>query len=84
MENRGHVLVPERGSSPGFAQKPLTSYLTIEIRVVDDLESDRTPQIGVESLVGDTHGTPAELPQASVFSPKNFVMLIALSFRHLL
>ena len=42
-----------------FSQEALAGDFACKIGVINNLQGDRTPQIGVESLVGYPHCTPA-------------------------
>src|ERR1700730_1779020 len=74
-------MAQRRGGS-GFSQKSLSGDLAVQKGAVDDLQCDGAPEIGVESLVGDAHGTSSQFPKTSIISAENFVMLIALSVCH--
>ena len=39
-------------------------------------------EIGIISLVGNPHRSAAQLPEAAIFTPKHFVLFIAIDFRH--
>jgi hypothetical protein len=82
VEYRSDVLVAQRGSGASFAKEPLTSYFAIEISIINDLERDRTPKIGVESLIGDTHRSPTQLPERTILPPEYLIMLIVLGVGH--
>jgi hypothetical protein len=59
MKDRRHILVTKRGGSASLPQKSLPGDVAIEVSAIDNLQGDRTTKIGVESLIGDAHGTPA-------------------------
>src|SRR3981081_4526728 len=59
MKDGSDILMAQSSRCARLSQKPLTSHLTREIGVIDNLQSYRTSQVRVVSLVGNAHRTPA-------------------------
>src|SRR4029077_13201663 len=82
MEYRSDVLVTQGCGRAGFAQEPLTGDLAIEVSIVNNLERDGAPKIGIKSLVSDAHCSPTQLPERAIFAPEYLIVLIVLGLGH--
>ena len=67
--------MPQLRRRPGLAHEPLLCDLALEIFRVNHLERDVDPQVGIKRLVGDPHGTAAELKGRAVFATQHFEMI---------
>jgi hypothetical protein len=84
MEHRCNVVVPERTSRLGFAQKTASGGLAYTTECIHDLQGDWTFQISVIGLESDTHIAPAQFPQLSIGAPNYFIVLVQMSHPALL
>src|SRR5271165_2443614 len=72
----------QRGSCARFAQETLSRGVVFEVSGVDDLQGNREAQIGIVSLVGDSHRPATQLPKAAILPPEYLVLVIARGCRH--
>src|ERR1700730_16321504 len=73
MENRCDIRVTEAGRRSGLANKTLAHRFILQKSVIDDFQRDRTLQIGIYSLVRNSHCPPAQLHRSAVLLPYKII-----------
>ena len=75
VKNRCDVAVAQLCGGSRFGQKTRPTGFVREIARMDHLERDFATQVGVERLVGDAHGTAAELNWLAVTAIDELILV---------
>ena len=70
--------MPDAGGGTCLAQETKLCRFVTQISFANDLQGHRTPEIDVEGLVSDAHGTATQLDRFPVFVHHQFIVLKAL------
>jgi len=71
----GDIGMVDAGRGPGFSKKTAPGRFVTEELPIDDLESHRAPEVGINRFIGNSHAAMPELEWPSVLVSKNVVML---------